>query len=332
MKKDICEKPQMAVEAAQAKKGKPWILELLIFAAVFIVSQLAMLIIMVPASYVLLFNDKAYTDALKAGDATAAMNASVAISLTDSYTVLMLLSEILMILIILLFCKLLQKRKMRTVGFVKKGMVKEYLIGMVAGFAVFSLIVLCSVLSGGMTIDGISPNLSIGFLALYFIGFMIQGMAEEVLCRGYFMISYARRYPVYAAVLANALMFASLHLNNPGISVIAFINLSLFGIFASLYFLHRGNIWGIGAFHSVWNFVQGNFYGIKVSGMDVSSLFGSTMAEGKNLLNGGDFGLEGSIFTTVVLGVCIVVLLYFLHKKHPATDKPLQGDSIEAVA
>ena len=32
----------------------------------------------------------------------------------------------------------------------------------------------------------------------------IQGMAEEVLCRSYFMVSLARRYPMWVAVILNA--------------------------------------------------------------------------------------------------------------------------------
>lgn len=56
-----------------------------------------------------------------------------------------------------------------------------------------------------------------------------------------------------AAVIANSVIFAALHLLNPGVAPLAIVNLILFGIFASCYFIRRGNIWGIGALHSVWN-------------------------------------------------------------------------------
>jgi hypothetical protein len=139
---------------------------------------------------------------------------------------------------------------------------------------------------------------------------MVQGMAEEVLCRGYFLSSYARRYPVYAAVIANSLFFASLHLLNPGITPLAFVNLTLFGVLASLYFIRRGSIWGIGAFHSIWNLVQGNFYGIQVSGMPLgNSLFATESVAGKTLANGGSFGMEGSLVCTVVYLAGIIFLL-----------------------
>jgi membrane protease YdiL (CAAX protease family) len=139
---------------------------------------------------------------------------------------------------------------------------------------------------------------------------MIQGMAEEVLCRSYLLISIGRRYPMWLAVLLNALFFAILHLANPGMGVLPFINLTLFGVFASVYFIKRGSIWGIGAVHSIWNFVQGNFYGIKVSGNNLScTVFESTVIESKNFINGGDFGLEGGIAVTIVLVLGTLLLL-----------------------
>lgn len=163
--------------------------------------------------------------------------------------------------------------------------------------------------TGGLRFGGVSPEFSAVIFVGYLLGFMVQGMAEEVLCRGYFLCSYARRYPVYAAVLANALLFAALHLFNSGITVLAFINLTLFGIFASLYFIRRGSIWGIGAFHSIWNLVQGNFYGIQVSGMPLgNTLFTMNPVEGKELLNGGAFGMEGSLICTFVYAAGIIWL------------------------
>ena len=320
MNRDLFAKPKMVTDAAKAQKGLSWALEILIFVAVFFVSNIAMMIILFPVEFILLFTKTDYMQAIINNDVQLAMEASQAIVNMESMLVITLLADIMMILVVCLFCKLIQKRKMSTMGFVKKGMIKEYFIGLVAGFAVFSLAVLLGVVSGGLKIEGFNPNVSIGMLIAFFVGFMIQGMAEEVICRGYFCVSYARRYPVYAAIIANSLIFAALHLMNSGITVLSFINLVLFGIFASVYFIRRGNIWGIGAFHSIWNFVQGNFFGIKVSGMNLdSSVLTTTAYEGKELLNGGDFGLEGSIWVTIVL-IAGTIVLYFLKKKPEAEE------------
>ena len=291
-----------------------WILELLVFVAVFLVASIAQGIATVPMQLVMLFSDKAYMAAVASGDVAKLTEASMEVTQrlmeSDGYMIGMLFSDIVMLLIVFLFCRFIQKRKLRTLGFIKKGMLKEYGLGMLLGFAFFSVCVLLGVLFGGLKIEGISPEFSIGIFVAYLLGYMVQGMTEEVLCRGYFLGSYARRYPVYAAVLANSLLFASLHLLNSGISVLAFINITLFGIFASIYFIRRGSIWGIGAFHSIWNLVQGNFYGIKVSGTPVgNTLFTTQAIAGKSLWNGGDFGMEGSLICTIVM-TCGIIFLY----------------------
>jgi membrane protease YdiL (CAAX protease family) len=312
--KDLFERSVPMQETAQTKKGLLWILELLVFVAVFLVASIAQGFATVPMQLVMLFSDKAYMAAVASGDVAKLTEASMEVTQrlmeSDGYMIGMLLSDIVMMLIVFLFCRFIQKRKLRTLGFIKKGMLKEYGLGMLLGFAFFSVCVLLGVLFGGLKIEGISPEFSIGIFVAYLLGYMVQGMTEEVLCRGYFLGSYARRYPVYAAVLANSLLFASLHLLNSGISVLAFINITLFGIFASIYFIRRGSIWGIGAFHSIWNLVQGNFYGIKVSGTPVgNTLFTTQAIAGKSLWNGGDFGMEGSLICTIVL-TCGIIFLY----------------------
>ena len=312
--KDLFERYVPMQETAQTKKGLLWILELLVFVAVFLVASIAQGFATVPMQLVMLFSDKAYMAAVASGDVAKLTEASMEVTQrlmeSDGYMIGMLLSDIVMMLIVFLFCRFIQKRKLRTLGFIKKGMLKEYGLGMLLGFAFFSVCVLLGVLFGGLKIEGISPEFSIGIFVAYLLGYMVQGMTEEVLCRGYFLGSYARRYPVYAAVLANSLLFASLHLLNSGISVLAFINITLFGIFASIYFIRRGSIWGIGAFQSIWNLVQGNFYGIKVSGTPVgNTLFTTQAIAGKSLWNGGDFGMEGSLICTIVL-TCGIIFLY----------------------
>ena len=251
--KDLFERSVPMQETAQTKKGLLWILELLVFVAVFLVASIAQGFATVPMQLVMLFSDKAYMAAVASGDVAKLTEVSMEVTQrlmeSDGYMIGMLLSDIVMMLIVFLFCRFIQKRKLRTLGFIKKGMLKEYGLGMLLGFAFFSVCVLLGVLFGGLKIEGISPEFSIGIFVAYLLGYMVQGMTEEVLCRGYFLGSYARRYPVYAAVLANSLLFASLHLLNSGISVLAFINITLFGIFASIYFIRRGSIWGIGVEH-----------------------------------------------------------------------------------
>lgn len=307
--RDYFERPTVIKESMAAQKGLHPVLEILVFIALFFVSTIAESILLMPALIIGMFFNQSYLDALSAGDVEAEVTLYNEMLTSAPYTIASLFATIGMIGVVFLFCRFLQKRKLRTLGFVKKDMCKEYLIGLGSGFLVFSVAVLICVLTGSLEFHGFSAEFSVGFFLLFVLGYMIQGMSEEVLCRGYFMVSFSRRAPVVAAIMANALLFAALHLMNPGITVLAFVNLALFGIFASIYFLKRGNIWGVAAFHSIWNLVQGNVYGIEVSGMASNcSILESTAIEGRELINGGSFGLEGGLAVTIVLLAGIIFL------------------------
>lgn len=306
---DYFERPVAVRQAQESKKGLFWALELLVFIAVFLVSSITQGIIVMPYEFIMLAMHSELIDAALAGDQALYTELANELLSGNSYMIISLFSTAAMILVTLLFCKLIQKRKMTSLGFVKKDMIKEYLAGMGFGFLFFTVAILICVLTGAVKFNGFSANFSIGIFILFFLGYLVQGMSEEVLCRGYFMVSVSRRYPVVAAILANSVLFAALHLLNNGISILAFINLVLFGVFASIYFLKRGSIWGVAAFHSIWNLVQGNVYGVLVSGIESDcSVFSTTMVEGKELLNGGAFGLEGGIAVTIVYIAGIVFL------------------------
>lgn len=304
------ETPRAVAEAREARRGWNWFAELLVFVLVFIVVTIGEVLVMLPIQFAVMFSDKGYLDAVASGDANLIMEAAMRLASSDALVIGMLFANIAMILLTMLFCKLIEKRRMRTLGFVKRDILKEYGIGLAVGFVIFSAAVLLCVLTGSLKLNGFSSTFALGTFVLFGLGYMIQGMAEEVLCRSYLLVSIGRRYPMWVAVILNALFFAALHLANSGISVLAFINLTLFGVFASVYFIKRGSIWGVGAVHSIWNFVQGNFYGIRVSGMKTScTVFESVAVESHGLINGGAFGLEGGLAVTAVLAAGILFLL-----------------------
>lgn len=305
------QKPEAVILASEKKKGMNWFLEIVVFLAVFVAVAIGQVLLQYLGELLLIFRNTDYRAARLIGDEDGMTAALTQIYRSDMYAVITLFANICMILIVLAFCKLIQKRNPVTLGFTRKGIVKQYLIGLAAGFLAFSAAVLICVLTGALKLGGIAETFKIGMFALFVLAFMIQGMAEEVLCRGYFMVSLGRRNPMWVAILLNALVFAALHLLNAGISVLAFINLVLYGVFASIYFIKIGNIWQIGAFHSMWNLVQGNVYGILVSGIGVDcTVLKSTSVEGMEIVNGGAFGLEGGLAVTVVLLLGIAFLLW----------------------
>lgn len=306
---NLFEVPAAISQAKESHKGMFILWEILAFIGVFLVSMITEGILIFPVEFFIQLKYPEIISAAASGDMNKYTELLNQIMSEDIIVILSLFSTMGIILVTLLFCKLIQKRRMTSLGFVKKDMVKEYFVGLGFGFLLFTVAVLICVLTGSMKFNGFSQNFSFGIFLLFLLGYMIQGMSEEVLCRGYFMVSVSRRYPIAVGILANSLSFAVLHLFNSGISILAFINLVLFGVFASVYFLKRGSIWGIAAFHSVWNLVQGNVYGVFVSGMETHcSVFKTAMVEGRDIINGGSFGLEGGLGVTFVfiVGICIL--------------------------
>ncbi|MCM1257112.1 MAG: CPBP family intramembrane metalloprotease [Roseburia sp.] len=307
--KELFQEPAAIRQAKESQRGMFILWEILVFIGVFLVSSILQGIFILPMEFVIQLQHPEILSALTSGDMNNYLETVNEILSGDLFVAVSLFSTVGIIIVTILFCKLIQKRRMTSLGFVKKDLLKEYLVGLLMGFLFFTVAVLICVMTGTMKFNGFSQSFSIGMFLLFLLGYMVQGMSEEVLCRGYFMVSVARRYPIVVGILANSLLFAALHLFNSGISILAFINLVLFGIFASVYFLKRGNIWGVAAFHSIWNLVQGNVYGVLVSGMSTQcSVFSTTMVEGKELINGGAFGLEGGIAVTIafIAGICFM--------------------------
>lgn len=306
-------KPDMVQEAAQTG-GKNLFIEILMFLGVYIVAQIFMAIPIYVVDFVMLIFNQEFLQASMAGDIDRLLDIEMQLLQSNPMLLTQLFATALMILVALLFCKLLQKRKMRTLGYKKPGMWKEYGVGLLVGLVMMTVMVLVGVATGALSIQfnsEMSNAISVLMLVLLFMGFMVQGMSEEALCRGYFLVSLSRKKGnVWLGISISSIAFAALHLGNSGINPLAFVNLMLFGIFAGIYFVKRGNIWGIAAVHTMWNFAQGNIFGVLVSGINFgTTIFTTTIDESMTLINGGDFGLEGGILTTIVLTMGIMILM-----------------------
>ncbi len=233
----------------------------------------------------------------------------------DWMNAISLYTTVATIAVVIFYCTRLEKRRLYTLGFRLKGAIPEYLLGIVIGAVLFSAVYGIDLLSGELTFAGINKDVSIGTLILFLFGFIVQGASEEILLRGYFFISAASCGNVPVAVFVSSGLFAMMHAGNVGVSILAVFNIFLFGVFAALYFLRRGSIWGICAIHSVWNFAQGNIFGCRVSGMNLNtSLFGTGGNGG--IWSGGAFGPEGGLGATVILSIAIVIVTFMNNKTH----------------
>jgi len=220
-------------------------------------------------------------------------------------------------LICFLYVKLIEKRSIRSLGFQKHNAIKLYLKGLINGIVLFSVIVIFGVVTGAFTFEFTVNTVKWHVFLLLLLGFVIQGATEEIIFRGWMLPILSARYNVIVSIAVTSFGFALLHGLNPGISIMGVVNLLLFGIFSALYTLKEDSLWGICGFHSIWNFVQGSIYGIKVSGMTIpgGSLLTTDPVQTKEFLSGGAFGLEASILTSVVLSIACIYLIKKMKEK-----------------
>ena len=235
------------------------------------------------------------------------------------FTLTTLFSTALSALLIIIFATRKKAATLRDLGLKKENFIKNYPIGLLVGFITISLSLLITYVFGGAKYLGVVIDKPI-LLLFFFLGFLIQGFEEELLCRGFMMNGLSKTRSILFAVIFNSLFFAALHLGNDGLGVLPLFNLFLAGLSFSMMAIYFDDIWVASGAHSMWNFAQGNFYGFLVSGTDMGPSVFRFELTGSNFISGGAFGLEGGIGVLIVETLTIIIF-YLLYKKKQQKQK-----------
>ncbi|MDO5294120.1 MAG: CPBP family intramembrane metalloprotease [bacterium] len=185
--------------------------------------------------------------------------------------------------------------------------------GFVIGAVSIGLIWAAILLSKSGTIEN-NAELSFPSILLWFICYIVVAIEEEMVFRGFIMgVVRQSGRTKQEAILLSSLAFGFAHIGNQGFSIMAFANLTIFGIsFALMYSITKSLAMCIGM-HFSWNFVQA-MLGFSVSGYAVPHIVNVNIV-GSAFLNGGDFGPEAGIFTTVIAVIQIICLILYNKKK-----------------
>ncbi len=254
------------------------------------------------------------------------MEAAKDVAMKPSILLLSLFCTVFGTLISIMFCRLVEMRHVSSMGARggKRRAVVHYAEGMLIGIVMMTTMTLLTVACGANTIKQLS-GVNYLMILLYFVGFFIQGMSEEFVFRGYFMTTLGAKHHSYIAIAVSSVAFGMAHISNPGISPLAMLNLILYGVFAAVYMIYFDDIWGVCGIHSLWNFMQGNVYGITVSGgAETESVLRTVQKSSNSVLTGGKFGIEGSIFATLVLTAGIAIVLYLQYRREKASPAAVE--------
>lgn len=214
------------------------------------------------------------------------------------------------IFILFIWVRFVEKRPFSSIGFWKEKWMRKYLKGALIGFVFISTPVILLLLMGSvkLQVQHITSTVIVGIVGSL-VAFLIQGATEEIIVRGWLFPVLSVRSRIWVGIVVTSFLFGFLHLLNPGITILSISNIILVGVFAAFYVLKDSSLWGICAWHSIWNWAQYNVFGFAVSGMEMYStpLF-RPVANGSELFYGGSFGIEGSIITTIMLSIASIVL------------------------
>ncbi len=166
---------------------------------------------------------------------------------------------------------------------------------------VFVLLLIAGMLSIEMkTFDGVE-------LAGFFFFFVLVAINEELIFRGYITSLLTYTIHFLPAIIVSSLLFAAVHIGNADFTWMGFGCIFFGGYLLGLFYLKFQNLYLPIGMHLFWNFYQGNILGFDVSGMAIPSLVQLKM-NGLDWVTGGEFGLEGSIITVILLLVVSVFL------------------------
>ncbi len=317
-------RPKMFREASESYVSHSIPIKLLIFvsafAVIFILESIIPSILTTPRILKEVAADPLYSSGKKQFTLSESMKISEKYMKLPEIMIPNLICTVFGTIVSLFCCRCIEMRHVRSMGVRKRRIIPHYLTGLGIGAILMTSITFLTVLAGANSIS-LCSDINFKIISLYLLGFFIQGMSEEFIFRGYLMSSLGSRNTALA-ITVNSVAFGIVHGLNPGLTPLAMVNLILFGLFASFYVILFDDLWGACAIHSVWNFMQGNIYGISVSGSGQSeSVFRVNQQSSYGFLTGGSFGIEGSIFTTVILLIASAVVLYAVKRRYSEEEQ-----------
>jgi membrane protease YdiL (CAAX protease family) len=249
-------------------------------------------------------------------------------SLTSNY-----INESIPLAVVLLLTWIMSKIERRPASVYGLGGTRKlphFFAGLAWGVACLSLLILALWKSGLLVIDSrlIFGGAILRYGALWLLAFLLVGLLEEYLTRGYLQFTLARgltsiykwafntRHSAalgfWTAALIFSILFGLGHGSNPGESPIGLLSAGLASMVFCLSLWRTGSLWWAIGFHASWDWAQSFLYGVADSGTMVQHHLLATHPVGKPILSGGATGPEGSLFILAILGLIALIILFTL--------------------
>ena len=226
----------------------------------------------------------------------------------------------------------LEHRKFSEYGLpLRKALGKDFWIGSLSGFLAISSTLLGMFLLRGFRVTGLALHGTaiLSALIAWGIAFLLAGLVEEFLCRGYLQYTLASGIGFWPAAFVMSGLFAFGHSFNSNETAVGVVATGLFSLLFCLFLRRTGNLWIAVGFHAAWDWGQ-TFYGVPDSGiLPYHSVFTSAFS-GPNWLTGGIVGPEGSVLCPIALLVVAVIFGRY-YRREPVSDRKTAVDAGDSL-
>ena len=195
-------------------------------------------------------------------------------------------------------------------------MASHTLLGLLVGTVFLTLVVSIIVALGYASVSWTDFSAKSQFSAI--MTFLAVAVGEEIMCRGILFRLIDERWNTWIAMLVSALIFGLGHISNDNATWWSSFAIAIeAGLLLAAAYKWSGSLWLPIGIHWAWNYVQGNVFGLAVSGMNAGDAILATTVSGPDIITGGDFGPEASIIA-VTLGI-IYTIVFLQHNHLPPT-------------
>ncbi len=144
---------------------------------------------------------------------------------------------------------------------------------------------------------------------LPFVTMLARSLGEELIFRVILFRIVEEGLGSWFALLISSVLFGLGHIGNPAATWLSTLAISLeAGVLLGAVYMVTRRIWMAWGLHFAWNFMQGPVFGIEVSGTTQTGLLVAEMV-GPDLITGGSFGVEASLFAVIICLAAGIVLL-----------------------
>lgn len=191
-----------------------------------------------------------------------------------------------------------------------KSSFKEYIVAILIGFLWFFLPYCLLKTFGYLEIT--SKN-SINVLTLWIFSAFINTIMQELLARGYIYQLIKREYNLWTASVVTTLIFTLMHGGAFETGPIAVINVITMSLLMTIILEYSNSLVIPIIMHFIWNCFGGIIFGTVSLADDYPHLYNIKIT-GNQLISGGSFKMEGSIFVFII-NMIMIMIVYYLYKK-----------------